>query len=313
MVSITKTLLLKKEATYGQDATPTAALNAALTRNFRRTPLQMDNIERNLDVPTLGGSAVANTNARQAFSYELELAGSGTAGTAPAWMEHLEACGMIAPIVTAGQDAKQKFAAAGAALSSATAYTWRGDQKSIGLGARGTFGFNFTAGAYPFLNLSFVALVPAGSPVTDANPGVADFTRWKAPVEVNTDNTDFTLDGYAAKLQSLTGDIGAQPAIVNLVGENSVRRGNHAITGQCVIKAPKAGSEKDYFAKLRSGASVAIQVIHGVTAGNIVQLDMANCQITSIEEQDAGDDLMYQIGYRANVNVGQDDLLWTAK
>jgi hypothetical protein len=313
MVGITKTLLLKKELTYGTDAAPTAAANAALTRNFRRTPLQMDNIERNLDVPTLGGSPVANTNARETFSYELELAGSGAAGTAAAWMEHLEGCGMVAPILTAATDAKQKFAAAGAALSSVSAYSWRGDQKLIGLGARGSFGFNFTAGAYPFLNLSFVALVPAGVPLTDANPGAADFTRWQAPVEVNTANTQFMLDGYAAKLQSLTAEIGAQPAIVNLVGENSVRRGNHAITGQIVIKAPKAGSEKDYFTKLRTGGDLPIQLIHGLAAGNIVQLDMAHCQLTSIEEQDAGDDLMYQIGYRANVSVGQDDLVWTVK
>jgi len=312
VVDIVKTILLKKEAVYGTDAAPTALANAALTRNFQRTPVQMDTLERNLDVPSRGRSPSANTNARSAFSYELELAGSGDAGVAPGWMEHLEACGMVAPELVADTSATQRFAAAGAVLSSATVYSWRGDQRVVALGCRGTFGFNFTAGAYAFLNLSMIGLLPAGDPVTDAAPGVPDFSRWRAPLEVNTANTEFTLDGYAAKLQSFTGEIGAQPAVRNLVGENSVQRGNHALTGQIVIKAPKA-SERNYFGTLRTGAEVAAQVTHGTVAGNIVELTLGFVQILSIEEQEDGDDLMYTIGYGANVRAGQDDLILEAR
>jgi hypothetical protein len=312
MVDTVKTILFKKEATYGVDATPTSVANAALTRNFRRTPVQVDNLERNLDVPSRGRSASANTNARTAFSYELEIAGSGAAGTAPAWMEHLEACGMIAPVLVAATSATQRFAAAGALLSSATCYSWRGDQRVASIGARGSFGWNFTAGAYPFFNFTFTGLLPAGSPVTGVAPTAPDFTRWKAPVEVNTANTDFTLDGYAAKLQSFTGDIGAQPAVRNLVGENAVQRGNHAITGQIVIKAPSV-TERDYFATLKVGSEIAIELIHGTDPGNIVEMTLGFVQILQIEEQEDGDDLMYSINYGANVRAGQDDLILRGK
>ncbi|QHL90700.1 hypothetical protein GVO57_07445 [Sphingomonas changnyeongensis] len=312
MVDVVKTILFKKEAVYGTDAVPTAAANAALTRNFQRTPVQTDTLERNLDVPSRGRSPTGSTNARSAFSYELELAGSGAAGTAPAWMEHLEACGMAAPTLVAGQSASLRFAAAGAALSSATAYHWRGNQQAISLGARGTYGFNFTAGAYPFLSLSFVGMLPTGQPVVEAAPAAPDFSRWRAPLEVNTANTDFTLDGYAAKLQSLTGEIGAQPAIRNLVGENYVQRGNHALTGQMVIKAPSV-AERNYFATLRAGAEISCELIHGTAAGNIIELVMGFLQILAIEEQEDGDDLMYTISYGANVRAGQDDIIWRAK
>lgn len=312
MVDTVKTILFKKEATYGVDATPTSVANAALTRNFQRTPVQVDNLERNLDVPSRGRSPSANTNPRTAFSYELEIAGSGAAGTAPAWMEHLEACGMVPPVIVAATSATQRFAAAGALLSSATCYSWRGNQRVASIGARGTFGWNFTAGAYPFFNFSFIGLLPAGSPVTGAAPAAPDFTRWKAPVEVNTANTDFTLDGYAAKLQSFTGEIGAQPAVRNLVGENAVQRGNHAITGQIVIKAPTV-AERDYFSTLKAGSEIAIELVHGVDPGNIVEMTLGYVQILQIEEQEDGDDLMYSINYGANVRAGQDDLVLRGK
>lgn len=120
MVDAVKVLFFKKEATYATDAAPTGAANAALTRNFTTKPVVVDRIQRNLDRPVRGSSKDAPSNERQTYGYELELAGSGAAGTAPAWMEHLEACGMAAPVLTANTSAVQRFAPIGALLSSAT-------------------------------------------------------------------------------------------------------------------------------------------------------------------------------------------------
>ncbi len=113
-----KTFSAKKETTYATDAAPTLAANAVLSRNLTGTPIAVDRNERNRDRAVRGRSKDAPTNARQTITYDLEIAGSGAAGTAPAWMEHLEACGMAAPVLTAGQNAEQRFAATNAALSS---------------------------------------------------------------------------------------------------------------------------------------------------------------------------------------------------
>lgn len=314
MTGTTKVLFFKKETVYGTDATPTGAANAVLTRNFTAKPIVTDRIQRSLDKPVRGRTADAPSNLRGTFSYELELAGSGVAGTAPAWMEHLEACGMAAPVLTTTTSAVQAFAALGAALSSATANHWHGNQKRVNLGSRGTFSFDFTAGAYPFVKLDMTGLIPAANDITDAVPGQPDFSRWHDPLEVNTANTDFLLGGYAAVLKSLTGDVNAAITARNLVGSNAINRGNHGITGKIVCDAPLIAS-KNYFANLKAGDEIPMQLVHGTQPGAIVQLDAAHLQITDIdlvEDADA-DILQLSIGYGLNVGTTPDDLIITAK
>lgn len=314
MVDATKTIFLKKEATYATDATPTGAANARDTRNFTAKPVVVDRIPRNLDRPIRGRTKDAPSNARQTFGYELEMAGSGTAGTAPAWMEDLECCGMAAPVITAGSSAVQRFAPIGTLLSSATAYHWHGNQRRIGLGARGTFSFDFTAGAYPFLKFDFTAMLPATADfgVTDAAPGAISLDQWKDPVEINTANTDFLFGGYAANLRSFSGDIGAEVKARNLVGANYVSRGNHAITGRIVIEAPTIAA-KNYLKTLKDGAEVPVQLDHGLVGGNILGLALAHVQITDIDLQEEDDVLMFACNYGANVGTTNDDLVITAK
>lgn len=313
MVETTKVLFLKKEGVYGTDANPTGALNARLTRNFTSKPLVTDRIQRNLDRPVRGRTADAPSNARQTFGYELEMAGSGTAGTAPAWMEDTEICGMAAPTLVAVTSATQRFAAIGTALSSGTAYHWRGNQRSTGVGARGTFGWDFTAGAYPFLKFDMTALLPVASqtPIDNA-PGAITLDQWIDPLELNTENTLFTLDGYACKLRSWTGDVNAETKARALVGANYVQRGNHGITGRLLVEAPTIAA-KNYFLTLKSGQEVEVEMIHGTEPGNIVEVLGNHLQILDIDYQDEDDVLMLAISYGMNVGTTNDDLIFTAK
>lgn len=314
MVDSTKVIFRKKESVYATDASPTGAANAALTRGFTAKPVVTDRIQRNLDRPVRGRRKDGPSNIRATFGYELELAGSGAAGTAPAWMEDLEACGMAAPVIVAGTSATQRFAAVGAALSSLTAYHWHGNQRRVNLGARGTFSFDFTAGAYPFLKFEFTGLLPATPDfgMTDALPGAIALDQWKDPLEVNDENTDFTLDGYPLRLRSFTGEAGAAVALRSLVGVRYVNRGNHAVTGRILGEAPTLAS-RNYFRGLKSGDEMTVQIVHGTAAGNIVQADGAHLQITDIDLQEEDDTLMLAIGYGLNVGTTPDDLVWTAK
>jgi Phage tail tube protein len=307
------TMLLKKETVYSTDAAPTAALNGFLTRNLKLKPIESDRLERNLDLPARGARAVAITNRRQSATFELELAGSGTAGTAAPWMEALEICGMEAPVLTALTKAEQKFALLGAVLSSATIHSYRGsNQRRRMVGARADISaINFTAGAYPFIGLSAVGLLGA-TPFDQSALTVADISRWKKPVEVNTTNTLFTLDGYAAIMRSFVLQADAEIVFRNLVGSNYVRRGNHALKGKIVIEAPDF-SAKNYFATLLAETLVAVQIIHGTVAGNIVKLNAANLQIVDISDGEEGDVSMFEIDVILTISAGQDDILITAQ
>lgn len=312
MVDAVSTVWAKKETTYATDATPTGAANGVLTRNFSMKPVETDRLDRNLDQLIFGAQSSVPSNERMTMSYEVEIAGSGAAGTAPAWMELLEACGMAVPTLSAGVDAAQQFALAGVAASSLTQYGYWSDQLRKMVGGVGSFTMDFTAGAYPFFGFSWLGLIKPASPFATAAPGATDLTRWKQPVEVNTDNTSFSLDGYAAKLRSLKLDAGVNTAIRNLVGSRYARRGNHAMTGTAEIEAP-ALATKDYIAYLRSGVTVPIAMQHGTAAGNIVELDIAKAQITDIGESKEDDILMWTVALTCTVDGGSPDLVITAR
>lgn len=311
MVDWVAVVLAKKEVTYGTDAVPVVATNGVLTRNYQGKPIDVDRIERNLDSSVYGAQPSAPSNERRTFSYEVELAGSGTAGAAPAWMVLLEGCGMAAGAVTAGVKVDQVFAAPGA-VTSLTHYDFLQDQRRKALGCVGTYELDFTAGAFPFASLSWTGLVPAVTPFDKSAPGAVTLTQWKEPVEVNDANTDFTLDGFAAKLRSWRCVANVTVAPRNLVGSKYIRRGNHSMTSTLVIEAPDIAS-KDYIATLRTGARVSALLTHGIVAGNIVEVGGTKLQITDITESKEDDIVMYTISLLHTVEGGVPSLTITAK
>lgn len=312
MSAIPKCILFEKETTYATDPAPTAADNAVLTRNFTSKAIEVDVVERGLDLPHVGSTRGLHGNGRKRANFGIEISGSGDVDTAPAWMELLQCCGMTAPAITADTRVEQKMLAAGAAISSGTMYDWYNNQKRIGLGGRGTFGWDFTAGAVPFWTLDFQFLLPAANQVVQNTFSAPTLTRWTEPVLVNTVNTDFTLDGYALVLRSFTGSANASVEVRNLVGGNYVKRGNHAITGRIVAEAPDVGT-KNYFTTLQTGAEIAVQLVHGIVAGNIVQFDSSHLEIVSIDISEEGEVPMIEIDYKLNISAGQDDILITTK
>lgn len=312
MVDAVKVLTAKKEAVYGTDSAPTLAANAILTRNFRASPLITDRLDRNLDRGSFGTLPGAATNKRQELSYEVEMAGSGDAGVAPAWMELLEACGMAAPVLTPATSAIQRMAAANAPQSSLTQYHWIGDQRRKGIGSRGTFTIDLTAGAYAFFGLNYTGMVPKVTPRDVNAPGAATLTRWIDPVEVNSDNTLLMLDGFAVITQQLTLNAGVGINLRNLIGARYVNRGDHAITGRLVVEAPSMAA-KDYLAALDDSSVVELDVTHGVDAGNTIELAAAQTQITAINETEVDRKLMWEMDLQINITAaGQDDLVITA-
>jgi hypothetical protein len=311
MVDAVKVLAAKKEAVYGTDAAPTLADNAILTRNFRASPLITDPLERNLDRGSFGSTPILATNKRQELSYEVEVAGSGDPGVAPAWMELLEACGMAAAVLVPDTSATQQMAAANSAQSSLTHHHWMGDQRRKGVGSRGTFTMDFTAGAYPFIGLSYTCLIPAAAPRDVNVPGAATIDRWIDPLEVNTDNTLLELGGFSLIARSLTLNAGIGINLRNLIGSRYVNRGDHGITGRLVVEAPSMAA-KDFLASLDDSSIEPLALTHGVEAGNTIGVSCAQTQITAISETEEDRKVMWEMDIRMNILAGQDDLVITA-
>lgn len=89
-----KVVAIKIESSYGQDSGPATATDAIETRNCKLTPLELKMVEQNTDTPMMGNKAELPVGTKVMLTFEVALAGSGTAGAAPAYGKLLRICGM---------------------------------------------------------------------------------------------------------------------------------------------------------------------------------------------------------------------------
>jgi hypothetical protein len=92
-------IVVESEATYGIDALPDGA-DAMLVTDLNPSPMQGDEVERNLARPYHGASETFMANVRSGNEFSCELAGSGTAGAAPRPGRLLKSCGFAETLIT---------------------------------------------------------------------------------------------------------------------------------------------------------------------------------------------------------------------
>lgn len=88
-----RTILAKIESPYGSDPTPTGSANAILCRNLNITPMETDQASRDLIRAYLGNYENLPAAIHAMVEFECEIAGAGTAGSAPKYGPLLRACG----------------------------------------------------------------------------------------------------------------------------------------------------------------------------------------------------------------------------
>ena len=86
-----KFLLAKIESTYGTDPTPVGGSDAIQVTNLEVAPIEADNVQAAAFQGFIGNSTRGTlvANKRVSVTFDVELAGSGAAGTAPAYMDSL--------------------------------------------------------------------------------------------------------------------------------------------------------------------------------------------------------------------------------
>lgn len=94
-----RVILVKPETTYGTDSAPTT--EAILCSNLTLTPLDGSSVSRDFIRPYFGSSGEIRVENFTRVSFDVELAGSGTAGTAPAWGHLLKSCNFSETILGA--------------------------------------------------------------------------------------------------------------------------------------------------------------------------------------------------------------------
>ena len=302
-----KVLMAKAESTYATDSEP-AATDAVLTRNLSIQPYGGPVVSRNTDRSTLGAESQINTAPMVQVTFEVEAAGSGTAGTVPAWADIMEACGTL---FTQEAGVETVISLISTIPPSVTLRFYLDGQLHTVVGAVGNVSLSLTRGQIPAFSFTFMGLYIR--PTTAALP-TEDVSDYIAPVPVTEDNTPtFTLGATDLIAESLTIDFGNNLVHRNIIGSNRVSVTDRNMTGSLVVEAP-ALSSKNWFADVESDSGVvtrALQLIHGTSAGNIIQLDAPKVQLTSIEPQDSDGLVTYSMNAIFIPDSGDDELLFT--
>jgi hypothetical protein len=149
-----KIILFKIEASYGVDAAPAGA-NAFLMTNVSFSPMEGEDVSRDLELPYLGAQAMIPVGLRGRLRGRVELAGSGTAGTAPAWGPMLRACA-VAETITPATSVVYNPISDG--MESGTLYFWMAGTRHVLTGCRGQCTMRFTAQGLPYLEFDMLGL-----------------------------------------------------------------------------------------------------------------------------------------------------------
>jgi hypothetical protein len=304
LLSRKRLILAKTESTYGTDPTPTGSANAILVRNLEITPLQADTVTRDLIRPYLGNSDQLLAQTRVEVTFEVELAGSGTAGTAPAYGPVLKACGLSETVVAT---TSVTYAPVSASFSSVTIYFHNDGIRHKVTGCRGTFELNAEVGQIPVISFTMTGIYNAP---TDESLPSPTYANQSAPLIFKNGNTsNFSIFSYSGCLQSLSFQMANEVIYRELVGctkESLIV--NRAPAGDVVIEAPSIAT-KDFFTIATGSSTGSISFQHGGTAGNIVTFTTAQSDIANPSYSDQDGIQMLNLPYVAvPTSAGNDEL-----
>lgn len=302
-------LLAKQEVTTGVDPVPTPAANSILVRAFTPQMINAEFVKRNNIRGYKGNFGSLVVGVHRVFEFEVELAGSGAAGTAPKWGPLLMACGFSETIVAV---TTATYAPISTGDTTVTLYGYLDGLLFKMTACKGTVSFELNSKNIPVMKFKFIG--EYSTPTDTAFPSGMVFTGFVKPLTVGKINTPtFTIHSLAAVCQSLSFDVANNLVYRDLIGASGPFSSDRQPTGSCSIEVPSVAGAN--FAEIaRLGTEGALQVIHGTVAGNIIQIDMPKTQLTSAPTISNDNEIaMLGLQFSINPNAGNDEIVIVAK
>lgn len=310
-------ILAKIETTEGTDSVPTGGSNALLVSEQSIEPLVANNVPRELIRNYFGASEHLVGTAYVMVEFTVELQGSGTAATAPAWGALLRACGFA-------ESGLVSFAAYApdtpANQKSATIYYYDSGSLHKLLGAKGTVSEGgMSVSGRPTLKFRFLG-VDGG--ITAAAVATTTLTAWKTPAVITTANSgDVTLGGtYSAGAISggtaytskgLTFSLGNEVEFTPLLGSEGIDITGREVTGSVEFDLT-AAQEVTFMSAVKANTLQSMSLIHGASAGYIVGVSMAAVQLLNPKKTEINGRRLIGYDFRSVPSAGNDDLIiWT--
>jgi hypothetical protein len=310
-------ILAKAETTYNTDPTPAANANAILVSDVNLNPLNAQNVPRDLIRAFFGSSEQLVGVRYLEMSFTVELAGSGAAGTAPAWGPLLKAC-MFAEDVEAGEYVA--YSPITDSAGSVTIHWYDSGVRHIGLGGRGNVEITAKVGERPVMRFSFKLL--CGVVSAQAVPA-ADYTAWIKPLIPTDTNTDDLLIGGTYADGAVTGgtafpstglelNMGNQIEFTPLIGAETIDGVDREATGKILLDLT-AAQEVTFKADVEANTLKSISMEHGQAAGNTILLHLASAQLLNWRKEEINKKRMVGYDLRLVPTAGNDELVIVAK
>ncbi len=305
--SMKKMLLLAKvETTPGTDPTPTAAANAILCRAMTPELIAGDQVSRDLIRPYKGNSGKLFAGEHRRFQFEVELAGSGTPGTAPAWGPLLRACGFAETLDDTVDEEKAIYDPVSGGEPTLTLYGYLDGIRFLMHGCKGDVSFEFNAKGIPVMKYNFIGSYVAATDTV--LPTDADYSSFLQPLTVGKTNTPtLTFHSVTACVSAFSiawGNTVAWRELINCAGAHSPDR---TPTGSITMELPSIAT-KNWAEVVRTGATGALALVHGTVPGNIVEIQAPNILCNPYTLQDDQGIAMVNMPFDLMPDEGDDEL-----
>lgn len=295
------------ESTEGVNASPSATTDAIQVLDLEIN-VTSEEVERELSKPWLGANPVVYTQKRTTFSFGVEIAGSGTAATPPAWGRYLQAAGFSQTLVANNATATASIPWTGPAVvyspvsTGFASLTMCGNHDGIlyvALGCRATsVELDYNVSDIPRMNFEFEGayLNPADLPLTSPT-----YTGQAKPLTFAAGNTvNATLDGFTPCIESINIDLGLESTFRELVGcAKRTLITERMVEVELAIERPNTLADKNFYTKIDADEPFPLGFTHGTVSGNRVATYLPNVQFTHPEADDSDGVLMHNMSGRA--------------
>lgn len=306
-----KILLAKIQPDPATDPAPDGS-NAIETADLTFNPYQGPTAEFNVDRQTLGANKQVNANPQNTLSFAVQLSGSGTAGTAPAYGPLLRACG-LSETIDAGVSVT--YAPVSTGFEEVALYLMRFlsstvDYRHPTLNAKGNVSINASTGEVPTFQFdNFTGLYVR--PTRQTGLITPDLSSFNDALPVTNDNTPtFTWDSHAFCVNGFSFNLGNTISRSSEPNCEATSIEDRNSSGSITIEATDPDT-KDVYALIEShlGASLTeITLTHGTAAGNTVAITLPKIQVTGISEQNVRGEVYYQCDFNALPDTGDDEI-----
>ncbi len=299
-------LLLKIESTYNTDANPTAANDALLVENLSWSFEGLRMVERNPITGSLAKKKGIYAGSLVSVTFDVELKGSGVAGTAPEVGQALRACGFGETVAVSTSVA---YSPVSTGHESATIYYYEDGSLYKITGCRGTVSANLETGSAGKLSFTFTGHLASKSDTALVSP------TYDSTVPAPLINVPFSVGGYSAVINALAFDVSNEittpPSLSASDGFGEIRIAGRDVNGSFDPEA-QAFATKDFINELQTGASLALSCgVIGSSAGNRIQIDMPAISYRELSPGDRDGIRTYEIGFGAHESTTDDEVTIT--